>query len=96
LFQNKDGLTMRSTTLLRKSDICGKFNVSRDLLPHEVEGVFGGPHILASRRDVVGTLLCVILRNAWMYNFTDVGMPLEDSERVRRRLGNRRRDLPKT
>ena len=80
---------MRIATLFRERDVRGQRNVPGDLLPGELEGVGGKPHIFAAAGESVGLMRGVVLRRAGVQDRADIDMILKEPEGRRRRSARR-------
>jgi len=65
-----------------EGDAGGEGNVSRDLLPNEMEVVDAEPHVFAAAADRVGVVHTVVLRGAGVEHGADVLVIRKDSERL--------------
>src|SRR6266850_2133500 len=67
------------------TDECGphrEYEVSPHALPDEMELVVVPPHISSGAADSVGIVLIVIESRAWFINLPNVGLPLEQAQRL--------------
>ncbi len=67
----------------RKGYVCGQSDIAGHLLPCELEGIGGRPHIFAAASENVGVARGIVLRGARVQHGTDVSLILKESQRGR-------------
>src|ERR1700675_838789 len=71
---------MRIAALFREGDVRGQCDIPGDLLPCELEGIGGEPHVFAAAGESVGVVRGIVLRRAGVQHRADVSVILKQAE----------------